>query len=180
MKIVSIDLSTKFIAFALWDNGELVETGKIYPRGTLDEGIGSFAELIEAKFFDQEVDRVVYEAAFLGRNVNVIKALSKATGAMIGGFYLSGVNEFVAIPPITWQTGIGVGRTTPEEMKKLKRKYAPKSATWIKNRDRENRKQLIIDFVNNEYALSLSMDDNDIADAIGVGHFYLSKEYNGV
>lgn len=175
MRFVSVDVSTKFLAYALWENGKLIEHGKIFPKGTHDSAVGSFAAAVESEFQGRKIDRVVYESAFLGKNVNVVKGLSKTTGAMIGGFYLTGVVEFIAVPPITWQTGIGVGRTKPDAMARLKKKYSGKSVSWVKNQDRANRKQLVIDFVNKQYKLKLKMEDNDVADAIGIGHHYLSK-----
>lgn len=175
MRFVSVDVSTKFLAYALWEGTRLVEYGKIYPKGLLDEAVGSITGEVVEVFRGAGVDRLVYESAFLGKNVNVVKGLSKTTGAMIGGFYNVGVREFVAIPPITWQTGISVGRTKPAELDILRKKYPKRSVTWIKNKDRENRKQLVIDFVNKHYGLKLTMDDNDVADAIGIGHYALLK-----
>lgn len=173
MKFVSVDVSTKFLAYALWEDGNLIGYGKLFPKGTHDAAIGSFAETVIAEFMRAGVQRVVYESAFLGKNVNVVKGLSKATGSMIGGFYACGVLDFVAVPPITWQTGIGVGRTKPAELEKLKKKFPRRSMTWIKNKDRENRKQLVIDLMNKRYGLKLTMDDNDVADAIGIGYHHM-------
>lgn len=172
MRYVTVDMSTKFLAYAMWDDGKLIRYGKVFPIGKDDNAIASFATETAKTFENDGVEFVVYEAAFLGKNVNVIKGLSKATGAMLGGFYSVGVHSFKAVPPITWQTGIGVGRTSKPNIEALRKKYPSRSLTWIKTKDRENRKQLIIDLVNKEYGLNLKMDDNDIADAIGIGLYY--------
>jgi Holliday junction resolvasome RuvABC endonuclease subunit len=176
MRFVTVDVSTKFLAYALWDDDKLVEYGKVFPEGTLDEAVGSITAAVETKFKRRKVERVVYESAFLGKNVNVVKGLSKTTGALIGGFYLCGVREFVPVPPITWQTGVHVGRTSRADLESLRNKYPRRSATWIKNKDRENRKQLIIDMVNQRYGLSLKFEDNDLADAIGIGCYMLDNK----
>lgn len=172
MRYVTVDMSTKFLAYALWENDKLLGYGKVFPEGRDDNAIASFATQIEKTFDGTGVEFVVYESAFLGKNVNVVKGLSKATGSMLGGFYHLGVHGFKAVPPITWQTGIGVGRTSKPNLDALRKKYPNRSLTWIKTKDRENRKQLIIDLVNKEYGLNLKMEDNDIADAIGIGLYY--------
>lgn len=173
MKFVSFDLSTKFAAYALWEDTDLLEYSKIYTRGTGDEAIGSFTESVVETFTGVDLDRVVYESSFLGNNVNVVKQLSKTTGAVIGGTYLLGVREYVAVPPITWQTGIGVGKTSTVAKTALKKQFPEKSATWLKNRDRENRKQLVIDYVNAKYKTGFYMNDNDLADAVAIGSYML-------
>jgi hypothetical protein len=176
MKFVSVDLNTKFLAYTLWNNGKIVKTGTIFATTTGDEGAASFASAIVKEFArHKNIDVLVYEAAFMGRNVMVLKALSKVTGSMLAGFYELGVRDFRAVPPITWQTHIGVGRTSPANMKVLRNTYKGKTASWIKNKDRENRKQLIIDFVNKHFKKQLTMEDNDIADSIGLGCYALDN-----
>lgn len=176
MKFVSIDVSTKFLAYTLWEDGKILKTGKVFPSTTGDEGVGSLGAAVMKEFSrHKNIDALVYEAAFMGNNVMVVKGLSKTTGAFITGFYAIGVRRFHAVPPITWQTHIGVGRTSPANLTILRNANKGKSASWIKNKDRENRKQLIIDFVNKRFRKRLTMDDNDIADSIGLGCFALDK-----
>jgi Holliday junction resolvasome RuvABC endonuclease subunit len=172
MKYVTVDMSTKLLAYAMWDDDQLIEYGKIFPSGTADTALASFADATAEKFGEVYLDLVVYESAFLGKNVSVVKSLSKATGAMLGGFYMVGVDRFRAIPPITWQTGLGVGKMSQSDYEKLSAKHPTASRNWIKSKDRERRKQAIIDIVNKECGLDLQMKDNDIADAIGIGLFY--------
>lgn len=175
MIFISFDMSTKFLAYALWDSGELVEWGKVIPEGTEDNGIGSFSSILIDAFDSIEIEAVVYEAAFLGTNVMTVKQLSKVTGSMIGAFHSMGARKFFAIPPITWQTGINVGRTPPAKMLELRNQFPDKTNSWLKNKDRENRKQLIIDHVNERFKTEFTMKDNDIADAIALGEFAMGK-----
>lgn len=172
MTTISLDISTKFIAYALWNDNQLIEYGKLYSDGIGDIAIGSMATRVIQKFYNTTIDTVVYESAFLGTNVNVVKQLSKTIGSIIGAFYELGVRRFIAIPPITWQTGIGVGKSTQKDKDYLKKKYPNKSISWLKNKDRENRKQKVIDFVNGMYNKTFVLADNDIADAIGIGHYW--------
>jgi hypothetical protein len=170
MKFVSIDVSTKFLAYTLWQDGKILKTGKIFPSTAGDEGVGSLGHAVAKEFSrHKDIDAVVYEAAFMGNNVMVVKGLSKTTGAFITGFYSIGVRNFKAVPPITWQTHIGTGRTSPADLAALRNTYKGKSASWIKSKDRENRKQKIIDYVNKRFNKRLKMEDNDIADSIGLG-----------
>ena len=54
------------------------------------------------------------------------------------------------------------------------RKLNPnKSESWYKQNEREVRKQKTINFVNINY--DLEINDNDIADAIGIGHYSLNN-----
>lgn len=174
MNVVSVDVGTKFVAYAVWDGTALMEYGKAHAHGSGDAGIGSLAEAIVDIFYHKyHVYRLVYESAFLGTNVNVTKQLSKAIGSTIAAFYIEGVREFASVPPITWQTGIGVGKSTYKEKERLRLKYPDKSVSWLRNKDRENRKQKVIDLVNAKYGLQLVMDDNDVADAIAIGWYFL-------
>lgn len=175
MRYISLDVSTKFLAYALWKDGALEGYGHVYPSGSGDEGAGSISIEIQRLFKKAKIDIVVYESAFLGKNVEVVKSLSKFTGSMIGGFYMCGVREFCSVPPITWQNGIGVGRTPRAEMDILRKKHPNRSASWIKNVDRENRKQLVINYVNEKYNVRFSMQDNDLADAIAIGNYMWGK-----
>lgn len=175
MKIVTLDLNTKFIAFGYFIDNELIEYGKVFFDGQADSKIGSVAEKIVDKFEGYQIDLVVYESSYLANSPKVAIEISKVIGSLIGGFYILGFRKFIGIPPITWQTGIGVGRTSTKAMVELKARYPDKSITWIKNKDRANRKQLIIDVVNKRYDLTLTYDDNDIADAIAIGIHVIEK-----
>jgi hypothetical protein len=44
-----------------------------------------------------------------------------------------------------------------------------KSDSWYKSKEREIRKEKTISFVNTYYDKNIS--DNDIADAVGIGHY---------
>jgi hypothetical protein len=175
MRFISFDMSTKFLAYALWDDGELVEYGKVLPEGVEDNSIGSFSSILAHEFSGLGIDTVVYEAAFMATNVMVVKQLSKVTGSMIGSFHTMGCRKFIAVPPITWQTGIGVPRTTPAKMLELRNTHSDKTNSWIKNKDRDNRKQKIVDYVNTRFNKEFTLKDNDITDAIALGCYAMAQ-----
>jgi hypothetical protein len=172
--IVSFDISTKHIAYAVFTNGELKEYGKLDLKQNADDRIGSVAEVVYNKFVSYNIPVVIYENGYLANSPKTLMELSKIAGSLIGGMRLAGVSKFIAIPPITWQVGIGVGPTSSTDMRSLGERYPGRKLSWIKSKNRENRKQLIIDFVNKEYGLDLTMKENDQADAIGLGHYLLN------
>ena len=94
-------------------------------------------------------------------------------GAILAGASLAGVKIFKGTNPIAWQSYIGNGKLT-KDAKILMRKLNPnKSESWYKQNEREVRKQKTINFVNINY--DLEINDNDIADAIGIGHYSLNN-----
>lgn len=175
--IVSFDISTKFLAYAMFDQDGLYEHGKLMLSRNLDERIGSVSEVVRDKFHGYNIQTFIYENGFLANSPKILMELSKVSGSLIGSMWLIGARNPIAVPPITWQLGIGIGRTSVKDMEKLTKLYKGKSVSWIKNKNRENRKQLIIDYVNKEYGLDLKMVDNDEADAIAMGHYAINK-YN--
>jgi hypothetical protein len=95
--------------------------------------------------------------------------LSLIQGAILGGMSLAGVEEIKSINPIAWQTFIKNGRLTTPEKQVIRNEFPGKSDAWYKNKERDFRKQRTIEFVNKKYNRTVS--DNDVADAIGIGHY---------
>jgi hypothetical protein len=95
--------------------------------------------------------------------------LALVQGAILGAMSLAGVSEIKSINPIAWQTFIKNGRLSTPEKQLIRNEFPGKSDSWYKNKEREFRKQRTIEFVNNRYKKTVS--DNDIADAIGIGHY---------
>ena len=63
MRMVSIDISTKCLAYAFWIDDQLVDSARLFPTGSGDEAIGSITSIIIDEFEGGEIDLVVYEAA---------------------------------------------------------------------------------------------------------------------
>lgn len=175
MNVITLDMNTKYIAYALFVNGDYKEGGRVVFSGEGDNRIGAACDQIINYFAHTTVDVVVYESAFLGKNVVTLKELSKVTGAVIAGFYQLGARHFYSVAPITWQLSIGVGKTSTPAQLALRDQYPNKSITWLKNKDRENRKLLIIEYVNNRFGTNHNMATNDEADAMGVGCYAMNK-----
>lgn len=170
-RICSIDASTNSLAFAIFDNGNLIKYGKINFKGidtyhkvrdSVRKTRAFFAEL-------ETIDAIVIEHTIYMNSAKTAADLALVQGAMLAGISLNNVKIIKSINPIAWQTFVGNPRLTTEEKKKIRSANPGKSDSWYKNREREFRKQRTIMFANTYY--DKSIDDNDIADAVGVGHY---------
>ncbi len=92
---------------------------------------------------------------------------------MLGAMSMSGVKIIKSINPIAWQTFIGNGRLTNPEKANLRVGSPERSESWYKTREREFRKQRTIRFVNTIY--DRKIEDNDVADAVGIGHYAINN-----
>jgi hypothetical protein len=95
--------------------------------------------------------------------------LALVQGAILAALSMAGVKTIKSINPIAWQTFIKNGRLTTPEKQVIRNENPGKSDAWYKNKEREFRKLRTISFVNKRYGRTVT--DNDIADAIGIGHY---------
>lgn len=173
-KIISIDASTTSIAYAVFENKKLILNGKVEFSGKnvyqkISSAIDSVVDLM--KRIDAEA--LVIERAVFINSPKTMSELSMVQGAILAGASLAGIRIFKGTNPIAWQSYIGNGKIT-KDAKVLMRKSNPgKSESWYKQFERDVRKQKTINFVNINY--DLEIDDNDIADAIGIGHYALGN-----
>lgn len=172
--ICSIDASTTSIAYAIFKNKELITHGKVLFSGKdIYQKISSAVESVVSIMKDLNPDAIVIERAVFINSPKTMSELSMVQGAILAGASLAGVKICKGTNPIAWQSYIGNGKLT-KDAKILMRKANPnKSESWYKQNEREVRKQKTINFVNISYDLEIS--DNDIADAIGIGHYALSN-----
>lgn len=168
---VSIDANSTSIAFAIWKDDNLYETGKISWGGKTTYEKLRMASKIVKSFFDYygEIHKVVIEHTVFMNSPKTAADLALVQGSILGAMALAGIEEIKSINPIAWQTFIKNGRLTTPEKQIIRNENPGKSDAWYKNREREFRKQRTIDFVNKRYGKSIS--DNDVADAIGIGHY---------
>jgi Holliday junction resolvasome RuvABC endonuclease subunit len=174
-KFCAIDASTNNLAFAVFENGNLSMCGKLNFSGNTNyQKIADAAKKTRA-FFDSQmdVDHVVIEHTVFINSPKTAADLALVQGAMLGSMAMSGVKQIKSINPIAWQTFIGNGRLSNAEKASLRSVSPDKSASWYKQNEREFRKQRTIRFVNVQYDKKIT--DNDVADAIGIGHYALSN-----
>jgi hypothetical protein len=174
-KICSIDASTNTLAFAIFEKGKLIRFGKINFSGkNTYEKVSDSVKKTKA-FFDSQVplDAIVIEHTIYLNSAKTAADLALVQGSMLGGISLAGTKIIKSINPIAWQTYLGNQRLSADEKSALRKASPGKSDTWYKNKDREFRKQRTIDLINEKYNVSIS--DNDIADAVGVGHYAINN-----
>ena len=94
-------------------------------------------------------------------------------GAIMTLLASAGVGNCFFVPPITWQNFIGNKALTKEEKLKIRNENPDRSSSWYKTFERNYRKLRTIRFVNINY--DLDIDDNDMADAIGIGHYVINN-----
>lgn len=173
-RICSIDASTNSLAFAIFDGEKLIKFGKLK-----FDGISIFAKVKDAarktgallsKF---EIDAIVIEHAVFMNSPKTMNDLAMVQGALLGSAMSQGVRLVKTINPISWQTFIGNGKFSKEDKLKIRSEFPGKSESWYKTKEREVRKQKTINVVNINY--DVNVDDNDVADAIGIGHYSISN-----
>jgi len=175
-KIIAIDASTNSIAFAYFEFGKLEVIGKI-----LFEGNSIYEKCIDAtkkvkalfnmpKFINSSL--VIEHTVFMN-SPKTAADLALVQGAIIGAAALNGITEVGRVSPITWQNFIGNKRLTKEEQLLVRSQNPGKSQAWYKAYERGIRKERTIKFININY--DKQIDDNDVADACGIGHWALNN-----
>jgi Holliday junction resolvasome RuvABC endonuclease subunit len=171
-RIVSIDASTNNIAYAIFEGDRLVRSGKAQFVGTdVFKKISSAVQIVNEVVREMNVDALVIERAVFINSPKTMSELSMVQGAIIAGASLAGVKIFKGTNPVAWQSFIGNKVLTKAEKLEIVSRYPGKSKSYYKAAERDLRKQRTINFVNINY--DLSINDNDIADAIGIGHYSL-------
>ena len=169
-RFCSIDASTNNIAFAVFENDVPVAHGKINFQGKTNyEKVADSSAKTYAFFKAYPVDTVVIEHTVFMNSPKTAADLALVQGAILGAMSNAGVEQIKSINPIAWQTFIKNGRLTTPEKQLIRNEFPGKSDAWYKTREREFRKQRTIKFVNDRYKRTIS--DNDVADAVGIGHY---------
>lgn len=169
---VSIDASTNNIAYAIFAGSSLVRSGKSEFSGTsIYKKIASAVEVVYDLVKEMNVDALVIERAVFINSPKTMSELSMVQGAILAGASLAGVKIFRGTNPVAWQSFIGNKVLTKAEKLDIMALHPGKSKSYYKAIERDIRKQRTINFVNINYDLEIA--DNDIADAIGIGHYAL-------
>jgi Holliday junction resolvasome RuvABC endonuclease subunit len=172
--VVSIDASTSNIAYAVFRGDSLIKHGKVSFTGTnVFQKISSAVQQVHNLFKEIAVDALVIERAVFINSPKTMSELSMVQGAILAGASLAGVKIFKGTNPVAWQSFIGNKVLAKSEKLEIIRENPGKSKSYYKTLEREIRKQRTISFVNINYDLSIS--DNDIADAIGIGHYSIKN-----
>lgn len=171
-RLCSIDASTNSLAYAIFDGTSLESYGKVtFPGLSTFEKISTVSEKVVGELVTKNIKVAIMERAVFMNSPKTMSELSMVQGAIMAALYSAGVRKCFGVPPITWQNAIGNKALTKAEKLDVRKQYPDKTNSWYKNHEREFRKQRTIRFVNINY--DLNIDDNDIADAIAIGHYMI-------
>jgi Holliday junction resolvasome RuvABC endonuclease subunit len=171
--VMGIDSSTQSLAFAVFSGQRLIKFGKINFEGnTSYERLADSLHKIESLSNEFDVDYIAIEKAIMVRSTGTAIKLGMAIGVIIAAVLKSGT-EVVEVAPIQWQSYIGNKNYNATQKAAIKKKFPGKSVSWYKEYIREQRKLSTINFFNKKF--KLKNQDNDVADAMGVG-WYAVKE----
>jgi hypothetical protein len=175
----AIDASTQSLAFAHFVNQELKSYGKIVFSGNnIYEKLGDTAHKVNSFFNAYPIEVMLIEKTIFANSPQVAANLALSQGALIGAAKLSGIQKVYGVTPIAWQSFIGTRLLTQDEKSAIRKKNPGKSNSWYKSQEREKRKNKTIFTVNNEF--NIDTDDNDIADACGIGMYALKNWFKVV
>jgi hypothetical protein len=170
----SIDASTNSMAFAYFIDHKLVKYGKIKFSGEkIYDKIGDTAGKVKSFFSSCPTENMLIEKTIFANSPMVAANLALSQGSLIGAAKLGGVKNVYGVTPMSWQNFIGTRLLTKEEKEFIRNSNPNKSNSWYKNQEREKRKQKTISTINKEF--NIRVDDNDIADACGIGLFALKN-----
>jgi hypothetical protein len=170
----AVDASTNSMAFAYFLNGNLEQYGKIKFFGDkIYDKMGDTASKVRGFFLELPTENILIEKTIFANSPLVAANLALSQGALIGAAKLGGVKNVYGVTPMSWQSYIGTRLLTKEEKELIRKNTPGKSNSWYKNQEREKRKQKTISTINKKF--NINVDDNDIADACGIGLFALEN-----
>ena len=179
-RICAIDASTNSLAFAIFDGKELKEVGKIKFEGKdIYEKVGNAARRTLA-YFDAVIDAeaIVIEHTVFMNSPKTAADLALVQGALLGAAAMYGITTVGKVSPITWQNYLGNKKLTKEEQILLRLKNPGKSDSWYKSYERQFRKERTMKLIEINY--DKIINDNDVADACGIGHWAINNRDKAV
>ena len=173
--ICAIDASTNSLAFAIFNDNVLGSIGKINFNGKTNYEKVMDACAKTKAFFDHfgGFEAIVIEHTVFMNSPKTAADLALVQGALLGAAGLTGTKVIGTVAPITWQNYLGNKRLTKEEQIDIRTKNPGKSDSWYKSYERQVRKERTIKLIEINYDKSL--DDNDVADACGIGHWAINN-----
>jgi hypothetical protein len=174
-RVCAIDASTNSLAFAVYENKNLKEFGKINFEGNdIYQKVGDAAVKTRAYFKDfMKADAIVIEHTVFMNSPKTAADLALVQGALLGAAAMCGITTVGRVSPITWQNYLGNKRLTKEEQLLLRSKNPGKSDSWYKTYERQFRKERTIKLIEINY--DKTINDNDVADACGIGHWAINN-----
>ena len=173
--ICAIDASTNSLAFAIFNNNTLGSIGKINFNGKTNYEKVMDACAKTKAFFEHfgGFEAIVIEHTVFMNSPKTAADLALVQGALLGAAGLTGTKIIGTVAPITWQNYLGNKRLTKEEQIDIRAKNPGKSDSWYKSYERQVRKERTIKLIEINY--DKIVNDNDVADACGIGHWAINN-----
>lgn len=171
--VIGVDSSTHSIAFAVFRGDKLERFGKVVFTGNT-----STQRLVDAQAKmlalgpHFEVDYIAVEKAIFAKSIDTAIKMGMTLGVIIASVSRENT-DVVQVPPVTWQSYINNNNYTKTQKQAVEMLFPDKSDSWIKNHIREERKQYTINYFNKMF--NINIDDNDVADAIGIGWYAVNN-----
>ena len=174
-KICAIDASTNSLAFALFENKKLGTIGKIKFEGNTNyEKVMDACAKTKAFFeYSGGFEAIVIEHTVFMNSPKTAADLALVQGALLGAAGLTGTKQIRTVAPITWQNYLGNKKLTKEEQVGVRLMNPGKSISWYKTFERQIRKERTMKLIEINY--DKSINDNDVADACGIGHWAINN-----
>jgi hypothetical protein len=173
--ICAIDASTNSLAFALFNDKKLGIVGKIKFQGNTNYEKVMDACAKTKAFFEYYggFEAIVIEHTVFMNSPKTAADLALVQGALLGGAGLAGTKQIGRVAPITWQNYLGNKKLTKEEQLEIRSKNPDKSDSWYKTYERQIRKERTMKLIEINY--NKVINDNDVADACGIGHWAINN-----
>jgi len=149
---MSVDGATKVAGVAVRINNEIAFSGKIKANPKEKNSMIRTEEIFNqiVKIANEySVDYIIFEDSYCGANAQAMKQLARLQGCIMAYCYLKDKGMYCFLPS--------------EWRHKLWQNCGNK---------REEQKQMAIEYVNNNYGLHLSKNDDDEAEAICIGEAF--------
>jgi len=173
--ICAIDASTNSLAFAFYTYKQLTGYGKINFEGkNIYEKVQDATAKTKALFNHYNmINAIVIEHTVFMNSPKTAADLALVQGGILGGAGLAGIKEIGRVSPITWQNYLGNKKLSKEEQLQIRSANPGKSISWYKSYERDFRKKRTIKLL--EVAYDKKIDDYDVADAAGIGHWAINN-----
>ena len=173
--ICAIDASTNSLAFAFYTYKQLTGYGKINFEGSniYEKVIDATAKTRALFNHYNMVNAIVIEHTVFMNSPKTAADLAMVQGAIIGGAGLCDISIIGRVSPITWQNYLGNKKLSKEEQLQIRSLNPGKSLSWYKSYERDFRKKRTIKLL--EIAYDKKIDDYDVADAAGIGHWAINN-----
>jgi hypothetical protein len=179
--ICAIDASTNSLAFALFTTQDSKFGKSLGTIGKINfQGKTNYEKVMDAcaktkAFFEYYggFETIIIEHTVFMNSPKTAADLALVQGALLGAAGLTGTKFIGTVAPITWQNYLGNKKLTKEEQILIRSKNPGKSESWYKTYERQFRKERTVKLI--EIIYDKSINDNDVADACGIGHWAINN-----